>query len=253
LRGPDLSGQVERNKMTDKVKLAARARDVLGRKTKKGRKEGLIPAVIYGRGIESQNLWIDNLDFKRLLAKSGESTMIGLEIDGKSGPLRRSSSEASRNVIIYDIQEDPVKGNIIHIDFFQVRMDEEIETDVELVYIGEEKSPAVKELGGVLVKNMDNVTVKCLPAYLPSEITVDVSKLRNFEDRIHVKDLDISEKVKIDSDPETVVALVSPPRTEAELDSLEEKVEEDVTKVEGVVKEEAPAEEGAETEKESKK
>jgi len=243
LRGFDKSEQVERNKMVDKVKLVAKVRDVLGRKTEKGRKEGLIPAVIYGRGIDSQNLWIDNLDFKRLLAKSGESTMISLEIDGHNG----------HNVIIYDIQEDPVKGNIIHIDFFQVRMDEEIETEVELVYVGEEKSPAVKELGGVLVKNMDNVTVKCLPAYLPSEITVDVSKLRNFEDRIHVKDLDVSEKVKIDSDPETVVALVSPPRTEAELDSLEEKVEEDVTKVEGVVKEEAPAEEGAETEKESKK
>ena len=170
--------------------------------------------------------------------------MIALEIDGKN----------DRNVIIYDIQEDPVKGNIIHVDFFQVRMDEEIETDVELVYIGEEDAPAVKELGGVLVKNMDNVTVKCLPAYLPSEITVDVSSLQTFEDRILVKDLKVSEKVEIDSDPETVVALVSPPRSEEDLEKLEEKIDADVSKVEGVVKEtDASPEEGEKTEKKEKK
>ena len=68
--------------MADKVKLVVKTRDVLGRKTKKGRKEGLIPAIIYGKGIDTQNLWVKNLDFKRLLAKSGESTMIALEIDG---------------------------------------------------------------------------------------------------------------------------------------------------------------------------
>ena len=230
--------------MADKVKLVVKTRDVLGRKTKKGRKEGLIPAIIYGKGIDTQNLWVKNLDFKRLLAKSGESTMIALEIDGKN----------DRNVIIYDIQEDPVKGNIIHVDFFQVRMDEEIETDVELVYIGEEDAPAVKELGGVLVKNMDNVTVKCLPAYLPSEITVDVSSLQTFEDRILVKDLKVSEKVEIDSDPETVVALVSPPRSEEDLEKLEEKIDADVSKVEGVVKEtDASPEEGEKTEKKEEK
>jgi large subunit ribosomal protein L25 len=224
--------------MTEKVKLSATKRDVFGRKTNKGRKEGLIPAVVYGRGIKSESLWVKNLDFSKLVAKSGESTMIELEIDGKN----------DRNVIIYETQEDPIRGNYIHIDFFQVRMDEEIETEVELVYINEEVAPAVKELGGVLVKNMDAITVKCLPGDLPSEISVDVSKLATFDDRITVADLDISDKVEIEIDPETVVALVSPPRSDEELTKLEEKVEMDVTKVEGVVKE-TPAEEGAEGEK----
>lgn len=229
--------------MTEKVKLAVKSRDVFGRKTKKGRKEGLIPAVVYGRGIESTSLWVKALDFKRLIAKSGESTMISLEIDGKN----------DRNVIIYDIQNDPVSGNFSHVDFFQVRMDEEIETEVELVYVGEEDAPAVKELGGVLVKNMDNVTVKCLPGDLPSQIEVNVLALKTFDDRITIADLKVSEKVKIDLDPETVVALVSPPRSEEELGKLEEKVEADVTKVEGVVKEEEKTEgEAKETEKEAK-
>lgn len=234
--------------MTEKVKLSATKRDVFGRKTNKGRKEGLIPAVVYGRGIKNESIWVKTLDFQRLIAKAGESTMIELEVDGNNDPLRRSSSEASRNVIIYETQEDPVRGNYTHIDFFQVRMDEEIETDVELVFIGEEDAPAVKELGGVLVKNMDTVTVKCLPGDLPSQIEVDVKSLATFEDRITVADLSISDKVKVEIDPETVVALVSPPRSEEELSGLEEKVVEDVTKVEGVVKEEKPEEAGEQPE-----
>ena len=210
----------------DKVKLSAKIREVFGKKTKKGKKEGLVPAVVYGKKIESKSLWIKALDFSRLLKKAGESTIIELDIGEKD----------KRNVIIYEIQKDPVTGKFIHADFFQVRMDEEIEKAVELNYIGE--APAVKELYGVLVKSLDEITVKCLPADLPSEITVDISSLKTFEDHICIKDLEISPKIKIDLDPETVVALVSPPRSDEELEQLSEKVEEDVTKVEGVIKEE---------------
>lgn len=223
----------------EKTKLSVETRDVFGRKTDKGRKAGLIPAVVYGRGIDSINLWVKALDFARLIKKSGESTMFSLEIDGKN----------NRNVIIYDIQNDPVTDNAIHIDFFQVRMDEEIEKEVELEYVGE--SPAVRDSGGVLVKSIGQIEVKCLPVDLPSEIKVDISVLKTFDDYIYVKDLDISDKVKVDLDPETVVALVSPPRSEAEMEGLETKVEEDVTKVEGVVKPEQPEEEA--TKEEGKK
>ncbi len=223
----------------EKVSLEAQARKELGRKTNKGRKEGLIPAVVYGRGIESKNIWVKLLDFKRLIKKSGESTVIDLKIDEKD----------NRNVLIYDTQKDPVRDYYRHIDFFQVRMDEEIETEVELEYIGE--APAVKELGGVLVKNIDAIEVKCLPADLPSGIEVDISSLKSFEDRICIKDLKISSKVEVAIDPETVVALVAPPRSEEEMSQLEEKVEADVTKVEGVIKETAPVE--GEEKKEDKK
>lgn len=153
-------------------------------------------------------------------------------------------------MIIYETQKDPVSGRYIHADFFQVRMDEEIETEVELVYVGEPL--AVKELGGVLVKNMDEITVRCLPADLPSEIKVDVSGLKTFEDYVYARDLKISPKVKIDLDPGTVIALVSPPRSEEELESLSEKVEEDVSKVEGVVKEPVSSADGETPEKEDK-
>lgn len=218
----------------DKVKLEVKNRLEKGKKTNKGRREGLIPAVVYGRGIESLNIWVNALVFRNLLKKSGESTIIDLEVDKKNG----------RNVIIQDIQRDPVTHKIIHLDFFQVRMDEEIETEVELVFVGE--APAVKELGGILVKNIDKLEIKCLPADLPSHIDVDISVLKTFEDHVAVKDLSIGKGIKVSLEPETVIAIVTPPRSEEELKELEEKVEEDVTKVEGMTKtEETPAGEEA--------
>lgn len=248
------AGQVEREKM-DKVELKSQKRDVFGRKTNKGRKAGLIPAVVYGKGIESLGLWVNALDFRRLLKKAGESTMINLKVEGGEASRSEDASAhrqeaGNRNVIIYEIQRDPVTDNIIHIDFFQVRMDEEIETEVSLAYIGE--AIAARDLGGVLVKNMDEIEVKCLPGDLPSHIDVDISVLKTFEDRICIKDLKIPSKVKIDLDPETVVALVTPPRSEEEISKLDEKVDADVTKVEGVVKEEKPEEEGKEEENKDK-
>ncbi len=224
----------------DKIALAAKSRDVLGRKTNKWRKEGLIPAVVYGKGIEGKNIWVKLLDFKRLIRKSGESTVIDLKIDEKD----------SRNVLIYDTQKDPVRDTFVHIDFFQVRMDEEIETEVELEYVGE--APAVKELGGVLVKNIDAIEVKCLPADLPSSISVDISSLKTFDDRITLGDLNISKKIELSIDLETVIALVSEPRSDDEMSGLDTKVDADVTKVAGVVKETAPAE-GAEKKEDRKK
>jgi len=221
----------------DKIKLAAKLRTEMGRKTNKGRKAGEVPAVVYGKGIESKPLWVNALEFRRLVKKSGESVVIDLVIDGKD----------ERNVIIHEVQRAPVKNTYLHLDFYQVNMKEKIETEVEFMFIGE--SEAVKAMGGVLVKNMDHVKVKCLPADLPSHIDVDISKITNFEDHICIKDLNISEKVEIEAEPETVVALVAPPRTEEELTSLEEKVEADVTKVEGVVKEEPVVEEGKKEEK----
>ncbi|MFA4817639.1 MAG: 50S ribosomal protein L25 [Parcubacteria group bacterium] len=217
----------------EKIKLDAKLREERGKRVNKGRKSGLIPAVTYGKGADPQSLWVDALEFGRLIKKSGESIIINLSIGGKNG----------YNVLIHELQQNPVNGSISHIDFYQVKMDEKIETEVELVFIGE--SPAVKEMGGVLVKSLDNIEISCLPADLPSSIEVDIATIKTFDDHIYVKDLKISKGVEVKDDPETVVALVTPPRSEEELSELEEKVVEDVTKVEGVVKEE-PAIEGEE-------
>lgn len=212
-----------------KISLKSKTREEIGKNLDSFRKNGMIPAIVYGHKSKPQALWVDYLDFKRVFEKSGESTIIELEIEGKE----------KVNALVHDLQVDPLSNNFTHIDFFQVRMDEKIETGISLEFVGE--SAAVRELGGILVKNLDEINVSCLPADLPSEIKVDISKIKTFDDHIKIKDLSVSDKVKILDEEETVVALVSPPRTEEELASLEEKVEEDVTKVEGVVKE-TPAE-----------
>ena len=211
------------------IKMKADIRDVVGKKVKKMRKEGKVPAVAYGHGVEPQNLWVNLLDLERVYAKAGESAIIELDVKGKKV-----------NALIHDVQLDHMSGKFSHIDFFQVQMNEEVETEIPLEFIGE--AAAVKALGGVLVKNMDTVPVRCLPADLPKNFEIDLSKLETFEDHITVADLKVFKKVQIDLEPETVIALVAPPRTEAEMESLEQKVQEDVTKVAGVNKEKAEGE-----------
>lgn len=211
------------------------------REKKEKREEHRIPAILYGRGIENASLWLNGKDFSKTYAQVGESTVFKLSLGDND----------ERNVIIKEVQKDIIDGHPTHVDFYQVRMDEEIEATVEIEFVGE--SPAVKELGGVLVKNIDEIDVKCLPADLPPKITVDVSNIKTFEDYIYVKDLKVSDKVELLVDPETVVAMASPPRTEEEMAELEGEVKEDVTQVEGVVKEEKVGEEGEKAEKETGK
>ncbi len=216
--------------MSKLITLKADIRDIVGKKVAKFRKENKVPAVMYGNKIASENLWVNDLDFSRVYSKAGESALIELEVGKKK-----------LNVLIHELQHDHRSGKVSHVDFFQVNMKEEVETEIPLEFVGE--SAAVKAHGGVLIKNMDAVLVKCLPANLPEKFVIDLSKLATFEDHITVADLKTSEEVEILLEAETVIALVAAPRTEAEMDKLDQKVEEDVTKVAGVVKEVAPTEE----------
>ncbi len=210
------------------IKLKASLRDVVGKKVKASRKEGLIPAVLYGHGQKNENLWVKYLDFVRVYEKAGENSVVELEADGKVFP-----------VLICDTQTETLSGDFSHIDFHKVNMKEKVEAFIPLEFVGE--SAAVKAGGGVLVKNLDEVEVKCLPSELPSKFEIDISVLATFEDQIKIGDIKTAEGVEILGEKETVIALVEEPRSEAELASLDEKVEADVTKVEGVVKE-TPAE-----------
>lgn len=217
--------------MTSDILLQVKKREVKGRKLKAG---DSVPAILYGRGIENTPLWVSEKKFNEMYGQVGESAVFKLDVEGDS-----------RNVLIKEVQRDPLSMNVQHVDFYQVRMDEEIEAEIDLIFKGE--SPAVKEMGGVLVKNMDALEVRCLPGDLPKNFQVDISGIKTFEDYIYVKDLPVPEKVEILIDPDTVIAMVSPPRTEEELAELEGEVKEDVSQVEGVEKEEKA--EGGEAEK----
>jgi large subunit ribosomal protein L25 len=211
-------------KMSKAIALKAIIRTEIGKKANKLRSQDLIPAVMYGNKVSAQNISVNYNEFKKVYSKAGESALVELEVEGKK-----------LNVLIHDIQLAPMSGRYTHIDFFQVNMKEEVETEIPLEFVGE--APAVKALGGVLIKNMDEISVKCLPADLPEKYVIDISSLATFDDVIAVKDLKISDKIEILLDGETVIALVSAPRSEESLADLNSKVEEDVTKVAGVVKE----------------
>ncbi len=211
--------------------LAAVSRDNDKTKLPVLRRAGKIPAVLYGHDIKNENLLIDRKAFTKVFTDAGTSNLVDLSI----------GQEQPRQVLISDIQYDPLTDKPIHVDFYQVRMDEEIEAEVEVEYVG--ISPAVKEQGGVLVKNLDKIKVECLPGDLPSKITIDISGLKTFDDAVKISDLEISDKVQILHEDNVVLTTVTPPRSEEELKRLEEEVTEDVEAVEGVKKEE-PAEEG---------
>ena len=186
---------------------------------KQEREKGMIPAVLYGQKKENKSLWLEELAFGKVFEKAGENTVVMLDLEGG----------AKDNVLICDYQIDPLSGKFRHVDFLRINMKEDVETNVPLVFVGE--APAVKEKGGILIKVLDEVEVKCLPGNIPQEFEVDLTKLVNFEDVIAISDLTIPEGVEILDDPETVIASVSEPRSEEELAELNEKVEEDVSKV----------------------
>ena len=223
--------------------LKAKLRIELGKKTNALRRAGFLPAVIYGEGVESEPVSISYKDFEKVYKVSGESTLIRLDIDGKP-----------HNVLIHDIKHDPLTDKPIHADFYAVRMDKEIKTKVPVEFIGE--SPAVKNDGGILVRVMREVEIEALPQNLPHSIRIDITKLAKFEDRVFVKDLLSPEGVRLLANPDEVVALVEPPRSEDELAKLAEVGETAPVEVktEKEIKAEAKketekAEEAAETEK----
>lgn len=197
------------------LELKAEIREDAGKKLKSLRKQGIIPAVVYGSGHKPISIQIDYKEFEKVFEQAGESTIIKLKV--QSPKLKVDD----KNVLIHDIAKDPVSDKFIHLDFYQVRMDKAIKAEVPLVFAGE--APAVKTLEGVLIKNITEIEVEALPKDLPHEIKVDISVLDAFDKHIRVKDLILSQGVKLHLDPEEVIVSVLPPRAEEEIKPVEEK------------------------------
>ena len=215
--------------------LTAQLRTKTGRDTQELRGSGSIPAVLYGPGIENKNLALDTKEFVKLFREAGKSSLVSIKIEGEKN---------NYMVLVTDIDTDPVNGSVIHADLYQPDLTKEIEAQVPLVFDGE--SLAVKDLGGTLVKNISAVTIKALPADLPREIRVDISKLKTFDDTILIKDLVLVGKVQVLKNPDEIVALATPvQQVEEELEKpIEEKVE-DVAQVEKEKKDVVSEEEAA--------
>lgn len=196
------------------------------------RDQGLIPAVLYGPKTQPASLKVAEKEFHKVYQEAGESSLINLELEDKKSP-----------VLIREVQREPLRDRVIHVDFYQPPLDKEIEIMVPLVF--EEEAPAIKDLGGTLIRNLQEVEVKALPENLPHEIKVDISSLVTFEDKIVIKDLVGGSGVEVLREPEDLVAQVVP--VEDVERELEQPVEEKVEEVEGV-KEEKKEEGGEEKE-----
>lgn len=189
--------------------LKAQPRQEKGKKVKHLREKGLIPAVLYGQGMESWPIAVPYADFERAYREAGESSLVTLELDDKP-----------YNVLIHDISRDPIKDKPIHADFYAVRMDREIRVSVPLAFVGE--SPAVENENGILIKVVQELEVEALPQNLPHELRADLSQLVALESRLMVADIPVPPGVHILAEPEEVVAIVEAPRSEEELKALEQ-------------------------------
>ena len=207
----------------EKIVIQAKKRTVLGKKVAALRVQKLIPAVVYGGG-ENQVLELEYVPFEKAYRLSGESTLVDLVVD----------SEKPIKVLVQEVQREPIRSRITHIDFYQVKMDQKLSVSIPLRFIGEAK--AVKELGGIFVKQLDEMKVRCLPGDLVHEIEVDISVLQAFDASIRCADLVLPKGVELIEDPQTTIAFVSAPVSEAELAAMEAQQAVDVSTIEVVGK-----------------
>ncbi|HEX9043496.1 MAG TPA: 50S ribosomal protein L25 [Candidatus Limnocylindrales bacterium] len=182
--------------------LAAVVREITGKKVAHLRREGRLPAVVYGHGVASRSLSIDAHEFELLRRRIGPNALIDLSVDGKK----------ATPVLIHGIGVNPVTQRPLHVDLFQVRMSEELTVDVPVHFTGE--AEAVTKHGGTLTHEVESLKVRALPDHLPQQFTVAIDSLTDFDARIHVRDVAIPDGVTVLSDPDGVIAHVLPPRVE---------------------------------------
>ena len=185
------------------MELVVQKREKLGRGVKALRKQGLLPAELYGRGLGNLHLSVPLKEFRKVFKQAGENTVVQVELDGKKHP-----------VLIQDVSYDPVTDELQSVDLYQVRMDEKLKVKVPVEFVG--IAPAVKEKNGLLVKALQELEVEALPADIPHHFEADISKIADIGQSLYVKDLAVPAGVKVLVNPETVVATVTAKITEEE-------------------------------------
>lgn len=223
--------------MATNTTIEATPRDETGKGAARAiRREGRIPGVLYGHGRESMSLTVDAVDLAKLAGSiSVDNTLVDLEVDGES-----------TKVLIREIQRHPFRAEMLHVDFFEIAMDEKIHVDVPVVIEG--VPTGVKNKGGVLDHMLREIEVYCLPSKIPERIVVDVTEL-DIGDAIHVSELELPEIEILTEADRSVVAVAAPTIIEEpEEEEEEELLEPELVGAEEELEEgEAPApEEGAE-------
>jgi large subunit ribosomal protein L25 len=221
----------------DKIELKVANREILGKQVKHLRRQGITPVHVFGHGIQSLALQCDTRELERVLGQAGQTRLINLKL---------AREKKARTVVVREFDRDWRKGQLVHVDFYQVKMEEKIRVEVPVVLIGE--APALKIKENMLDHELATFTVECLPAKIPDSIEVDVSSLTELDQAIRVKDIALDKDISVLSSPDLVVAKVSLRHVE----KVEEEVAEEVVAAEAEAAEEV-AEGAKEAESEEKK
>jgi large subunit ribosomal protein L25 len=220
----------------EKVVLKAVKRNITGKQVKALRREGKLPAVLYGHRVQSMPILLDAHSAGLTLGKLSSSSLVTIEVDGKEYPS-----------LVREKQRDYIKGFLTHVDFLAVSLTEKIRANVHIELTG--VSPAVKDLNAVLVHGLDALEVEGLPTALPDRITVDISSLTQIGNGVYVRDLAIPDQIRVLDDPDQMVVVATQPKEEVieeapAPEAVVEEVVEPELSVERGKKEEEGAEEG---------
>lgn len=185
----------------ENVVIKATHRTVIGKQVRALRRAGQLPGVLYGRHIEPTPISMEAREVSRILSHLTSSSLVTIDLEDKEYPS-----------LVRESQRNPIKRNLVHVDFQVVSLTEKLRTRVSIEVTG--TAPAVKDFNAVLVTSLDELEVECFPQDLPERIVVDISSLANVGDGIHVRDIVFSDKVKILSDPEEMVVVATAARAE---------------------------------------
>jgi len=196
------------------MELAANTREILGKKVRFLRRQGITPVHLFGHDIKPLPLQCDTLELKKALTLTGTTGLISLKLDTAKRP---------RNVMVREVQRESRTDELLHVDFYQVRMEEKIRVEVPIVTIGE--APALRLKENFLSHELNSLTVECLPNEIPSRVEVDLSSLDEADKSIHVSDIILDEKIAVLSNPDQLVVKISAGRVERMVEEEEARAE----------------------------
>jgi len=180
------------------IELQTTNRETLGKKVRFLRRQGITPVHLFSRDVESVALQCDTAQLQHALAQAGKTRLISLSLDKAKKP---------RNVVVREVQKDPLTGELLHVDFYQVRMAEKIRVEVPIVLVGE--APALKLKENILAHDLNSLTIESLPDEIPPSVELDISSLVDTGQTIRVKDIVLGDGVTVLNDPEHIAVKIS--------------------------------------------
>lgn len=182
----------------EQIELEVTNREILGKKVSSLRRQGITPVHLFGHSIKSMALQCDTARLQRVLAEAGKTRLVSLILDNEETPM---------SSVVREVQIEPRTGGLLHVDFYQVRMGEQVKVEVPIVLVGE--APALKLKENMLMRELNTLSIECLPAKIPASVGVDLTSLTESDQVVRVKDIKLDEEINVLNDPELVVVRIS--------------------------------------------